>query len=169
MQSDHDVDELVKQNLRIVQYIVKKYFPPPGYDYDDLFQIGCVGLVIAARKFDPSKGNFFNTASLHIRHEFQAFFRKIYTKKRTAEVLSLDYTHEENDTTYMDTFSSSECVEEEVEAKMLLEDMTIHEPKIMTLAIQGYSHREIGKILGLRRAALNERVQKLRRHTTLAI
>lgn len=69
----------------------------------------------------------------------------------------------------MDTFSSSECVEEEVEAKMLLEDMTIHEPKIMTLAIQGYSHREIGKILGLRRAALNERVQKLRRHTTLAI
>ncbi|WP_312118298.1 sigma-70 family RNA polymerase sigma factor [Brevibacillus reuszeri] len=169
MQRDHDVNELVKQNLHIVQYIVKKYFPPQGYDYDDLFQIGCVGLVIAAQKFDPSKGNFLNTASIHIRHEFQAFFRKIYTKKRTAEVLSLDYTHGENDTTYMDMFSSSECVDEEVEAKLLLEDMAIHEPKIMTLAIQGYSHREIGKILGLRKAALKERVQKLRHHTALSI
>ncbi|MGG4499124.1 sigma-70 family RNA polymerase sigma factor [Brevibacillus reuszeri] len=169
MQSDHDVDELVKQNLRIVQYIVKKYFPPPGYDYDDLFQIGCVGLVIAARKFDPSKGKFLNTASIHIRHEFQAFFRKIYTKKRTAEVLSLDYTNEDNDNTYMDMFSSSECVDEEVEAKLILEDMTIHEPKIMTLTIQGYSYREIGKMLGLRRAELKERVQKLRHHKALAI
>lgn len=45
--------KLVENNLGLVWSIVRR-FQNRGYDVDDLFQIGCIGLIKAINKFDPS-------------------------------------------------------------------------------------------------------------------
>ncbi|MEU8654182.1 sigma-70 family RNA polymerase sigma factor [Streptomyces sp. NPDC048737] len=53
-------DCLVLHNQRLVHKMVPRYLEQ-GLDYDDLFQHGALGLMRAARKFDPSKGFKFST------------------------------------------------------------------------------------------------------------
>ncbi|WP_269812593.1 sigma-70 family RNA polymerase sigma factor [Streptomyces atratus] len=53
-------DCLVLHNQRLVHKMVPRYLEQ-GLDYDDLFQHGALGLMRAARKFDPAKGFKFST------------------------------------------------------------------------------------------------------------
>lgn len=53
-------DCLVLHNQRLVHKMAPRYLEQ-GLDYDDLFQHGALGLMRAARKFDPSKGFKFST------------------------------------------------------------------------------------------------------------
>ncbi|MGW6480770.1 sigma-70 family RNA polymerase sigma factor [Streptomyces sp. NPDC055059] len=53
-------DCLVLHNQRLVRSMVPRYLNQ-GLDYDDLFQHGVLGLMRAARKFNPAKGFKFST------------------------------------------------------------------------------------------------------------
>ncbi|WP_406200388.1 sigma-70 family RNA polymerase sigma factor [Streptomyces europaeiscabiei] len=53
-------DCLVLHNQRLVHKMVPRYLEQ-GLDYEDLFQHGALGLMRAARKFDPAKGFKFST------------------------------------------------------------------------------------------------------------
>ncbi|WP_316755395.1 sigma-70 family RNA polymerase sigma factor [Streptomyces herbicida] len=53
-------DCLVLHNLRLVHSLVRHHMEQ-GLDYDDLVQHGVLGLLRAARKFDPTMGNKFST------------------------------------------------------------------------------------------------------------
>lgn len=53
-------EELVNGNLRLVLSILKRY-ANQKYNMDDLFQIGCVGLLKAIDNFDPNYGVMFST------------------------------------------------------------------------------------------------------------
>ncbi|WP_234532919.1 sigma-70 family RNA polymerase sigma factor [Streptomyces shenzhenensis] len=53
-------DCLVLHNQRLVHALVRSYLEQ-GLDYEDLFQVGVLGLMRAARKFDPTMGNKFST------------------------------------------------------------------------------------------------------------
>ncbi|MFD9122579.1 sigma-70 family RNA polymerase sigma factor [Streptomyces bottropensis] len=53
-------DCLVLHNQRLVYKMVPRYLEQ-GLDYEDLFQHGALGLMRAARKFDPAKGFKFST------------------------------------------------------------------------------------------------------------
>lgn len=53
-------EELVARNLRLVFDIARRY-QTPGATFEDLVQEGAIGLLRAARKFDPGKGNRFST------------------------------------------------------------------------------------------------------------
>lgn len=54
------LDELIKKNLPLVSSISKKFIIR-GYDYEDIFQIGCIGLVKAVNNFNPSFNVKFST------------------------------------------------------------------------------------------------------------
>ena len=54
------MDELVRCNMALVRSIVKKYVNR-GVEYDDLYQIGSMGLVKAVKNFDPSYNVRFST------------------------------------------------------------------------------------------------------------
>ena len=72
--------ELVAGNLRLVVSIAKRYMRQ-GMDFEDVIQEGNLGLMLAAKKFDPSMGNKFSTyATWWIR---QAITRALSNKSRT--------------------------------------------------------------------------------------
>ena len=53
-------DEFIKGNLRLVLSIVQR-FSGRGENMDDLFQVGCIGLIKSAENFDVSLGLKFST------------------------------------------------------------------------------------------------------------
>lgn len=67
--------ELVTGNLGLVRMCVKR-FAGKGESYEDLFQIGCLGLVKAADNFDDSLGYRFSTYAVPmIIGELRSSFR----------------------------------------------------------------------------------------------
>ena len=48
----HAQSVLIENNMGLVWSIVKR-FQNRGYEAEDLFQIGCIGLIKAISKFDP--------------------------------------------------------------------------------------------------------------------
>ncbi|HAG57582.1 MAG TPA: RNA polymerase sporulation sigma factor SigG [Ruminococcaceae bacterium] len=53
-------EELISGNLRLVLSVVQK-FANRGENLDDLFQVGCIGLIKAIDHFDPEQGVRFST------------------------------------------------------------------------------------------------------------
>ncbi|MGE5588354.1 MAG: sigma-70 family RNA polymerase sigma factor [Clostridia bacterium] len=58
-------EELVSRNLRLVMSIVSRFLQRSG-DPEDLFQVGCVGLLRAADGFDASIGARFSTYAVPV-------------------------------------------------------------------------------------------------------
>jgi len=68
-------DKLVNSNFRLVFNIVKR-FGGRGYDQDDLFQVGAIGLIKAIDNFDPKFEVKFSTYAVPlIIGEIRRFFR----------------------------------------------------------------------------------------------
>ena len=55
-----DVDKLINDNFGLVHSCAGK-FRGRGIEYEDLFQIGCIGLIKAANGYDESRGLRFST------------------------------------------------------------------------------------------------------------
>lgn len=53
-------EALISGNLRLVLSVIQK-FTGRGENADDLFQVGCVGLIKAIDNFDPGQGVKFST------------------------------------------------------------------------------------------------------------
>lgn len=65
----------VEAHLNLVRHLIRR-FPAIGLSEDDLFQIGCVGLVKAIDRFDPAADVRFSTYAVPlILGELKAFFR----------------------------------------------------------------------------------------------
>ncbi len=68
-------EKLIEENLGLVRHIVKR-FVGRGYDMEDLFQIGCIGLMKAIDKFDLSYEVRFSTYAVPmIQGEIKRFLR----------------------------------------------------------------------------------------------
>ena len=53
-------EKLIEGNLRLVLSVIQR-FEKRGESPDDLFQVGCIGLIKAISNFDPTKGVRFST------------------------------------------------------------------------------------------------------------
>lgn len=72
---EHARDELVAHNTALVKSIVKKYLGR-GAEFEDLYQIGCLGLVKAIRNYDPAYNVRFSTYAVPmIAGEIKRFLR----------------------------------------------------------------------------------------------
>ena len=69
------LEQAVCANSPLVWSIVRR-FMPRGYDGDDLYQLGCIGLIKAIRRFDPDYGVQFSTYAVPlITGEIRRFMR----------------------------------------------------------------------------------------------
>ncbi len=68
-------EQAIEANLGLVRHVVRR-FAAPGFDVDDLFQLGCLGLVKAVDRFDPGLGVRFSTYAVPlILGEVRGFLR----------------------------------------------------------------------------------------------
>ncbi|MGG4036848.1 RNA polymerase sporulation sigma factor SigF [Heyndrickxia ginsengihumi] len=74
-------DQIVEKNMRLVWSVVQRFLNR-GYEPDDLFQIGCIGLLKSVDKFDLSYDVKFSTYAVPmIIGEIQRFIRDDGTVK----------------------------------------------------------------------------------------
>lgn len=76
-QSGDDIvmEHILKENLNLVRSIVHR-FTNRGYEWDDLFQIGCIGLIKSIQRFDLSFSVKFSTYAVPmIIGEIRRFMR----------------------------------------------------------------------------------------------
>lgn len=62
--SFQEQQRLIEDNLALVKYCIKRYIYIGTDEYEDLFQEGCIGLILAARRFDPDLGYAFSTFAI---------------------------------------------------------------------------------------------------------
>ena len=68
-------DELVKSYIYIAEILSKKFINR-GVEYDDIFQVACMGIMYAVERFDPSRGVCFATyATPTVLGEIRHYFR----------------------------------------------------------------------------------------------
>ncbi|MCX7715627.1 MAG: sigma-70 family RNA polymerase sigma factor [Clostridia bacterium] len=68
-------DELVQSYIYIAEILSRK-FVNRGIEYDDIFQVACLGILYAVERFDPSKGVRFATyATPTVLGEIRRYFR----------------------------------------------------------------------------------------------
>lgn len=68
-------EELIKRHMYIAEILSKKY-SNKGIEYDDIYQIACLGLIYAVDRFDVSKGYEFSSfATPTIIGEIKKYFR----------------------------------------------------------------------------------------------
>lgn len=92
--------ELIETNMRLVSLVLRKY----GQFTEDQFQTGCIGLIVAAQTFDPSKGVPFSSyATFLINRELQAAYKlemgwfENQFKQQGGVISSLDFELETKD------------------------------------------------------------------------
>ena len=69
-------EKLILNNSALVWSIVKRFLGRSGVDADDLYQLGCLGLLKAIRGFDETLGNCFSTYAVpKISGEIRRFLR----------------------------------------------------------------------------------------------
>lgn len=71
---------MVEENIKLVSFVIQKYVhstpDPVLFQWYDLFQTGCVGLIKAAKAFDPNVGCTFSTfATRCILNQIRMSFR----------------------------------------------------------------------------------------------
>ncbi len=87
----HAKEEIANGNLRLVLSIIKKYNNGKN-DMNDLFQIGCVGLMKAIENFDPSFNCLFSTYAVPlILGEVKRYIRDSNTIRVTRSIRDLAY------------------------------------------------------------------------------
>jgi RNA polymerase sporulation-specific sigma factor len=149
---------LVEANKNLVHHILKRYYVGAGVDYDDLTQIGTIGLIKAAATFNPAKSTKFATyAGTCINNELRMHFRN---SKKWQEETSLDApisTADEN-ISLADTLSSSdpdltEKIADEQELGRLitsiLNGLSARSSFSFLSKISGFTQHELSQTIGI--------------------
>lgn len=146
--------KLVEDNIKLVNYFINRYYHWIQGS-EDAYQLGCLGLVKAAQKWNPERGAFSHFAGLMIRREINQAIQYCNRQMRKADepVASLDFMLDE-DTALSSMISTGEGVEQDVTLKVTLETLLNsinprHKKVIEMLYFEGLANKEVAKILGV--------------------
>ena len=116
-------EKLITHNLRLVGYLITRYFPNTNIEFEELFSIGTVGLVKAVDSYVADKGVQLNTyISYVVKNEVYMALRGC-KKAKGSIIVSLDEPinigiKNNHEVTVEDFVADDTCVEEEVVGKM---------------------------------------------------
>ena len=89
-------DEIVSSYIYIAEILSRKFINR-GVEYDDIFQVACMGILYAVERFDPDKGVKFATYATPISEikatlsVFQDVFMKYSTKRKKSSVFQAKF------------------------------------------------------------------------------
>ena len=161
-------EQAILANQELVRYVIKS-LGLNAFD-EDLFQIGCVGLIKAVDSFDFEKNIKFSTyAAKVIRNEILMPLRKKHINAQSLDEL---FTIDGFETSLMDMISDNICMEDELISTMYLEQafskLNNNEKKIIYLHfIKGTKQHELAKMMGFTQSyisrMISEIIKKMRR------
>ena len=165
---------MVEENVGLVHQAVKDLYKGV-YEYEDLIQVGFVGLCLAAIGYQPEGGVSFSTyASTCIRKQILRHNQIWSRKKRdlSMECYSLDERlRSATDTfgvTHKDLLFSSQSVEDEAMADALMDAVmslsSERQRDVLLQHINGYTLSEIGDRMGVTRARVGQILTDARRN-----
>lgn len=174
---------LVEENIGLAKRIAWKYHAvcaPYGMDWNDVFSIACLGLMRAARSFDPEKSRPATYLTFGCETEVLMELRRHRRVARSAFMtVSLQeicgYDRQGHEMHIEDTLKSDAptpedaavdaCVEELVQL-MLAHKATPKQKRVLFLRMNGLSQKEIAQTLGCSQAWVSRILSKLRRYVT---
>lgn len=165
-------EKLVFDNYDLVPFCVNKYFRPKSGEFDDLVQIGRIGLCNAAKTYRASVGLFSTYACScirnHIRHEFAYRNRKRRIPQH--KIVSLDMavaSSEEGDVlslrdtipVYDDAFDFVITLDA---LQSAIETLDASDKAIARCLASGGTVREIGAMLSVSSTTAQKRIRRVR-------
>lgn len=161
--------QMVTENMGLVGKVIRDKVHGSNqlgiYTYDDLFQIGCIGLCKAAA---TDKGGCFSTYAYRlIWHEICSAL--IYTSRRSAEELPMDPEVMESSVRLVrygdDMFEDSIEINNLLDmAEIQVKGVTAKGIRAIRLMADGYTCREIGEQMGANANNVTAWVSKARKH-----
>ncbi|MGG4449600.1 sigma-70 family RNA polymerase sigma factor [Brevibacillus porteri] len=157
----------ISDHLKLVRLTIKRYSytPPSDMDEDDLFQIGCIGLVKAIENFDPSLNYQFSTyAVFRIRAELSHALVYYKREKRTkAQTVRIDQKVKETGALLSEVIADHYSLEDEVMNQERIREAMRIEPIITSCLISRLTHREIGRKMGITPQRVSQRIMAMRK------
>lgn len=157
----------IADHLNLVRHTIKhfNYTPPYDMDEDDLFQIGCMGLMKAIKKFDPSLNYKFSTyAVVLIRSELNRaldyYKRNNRSKVRTVRI---DQKVKETGALLIEVIPAQHSLEEEVMNQERIREALRIEPIITNYLLSGLTHLQIGRKMGITPQRVHQRIKAMRK------
>lgn len=166
----------VQDYIGLVHNITNKRFKQfkHKYSYEDLFQNGCVGLMIAAKKFDESKNIKFTTfAYINIDYYILRQIRddKWFMGNRQDRFTSdppcsldtpmADSNHDGKITTYLDQYKDDQNLFERAELNVLLDMLPDKLKEIIKLRyFNKLTQKEVAEVLGSKQVNISRYERK---------
>jgi RNA polymerase sporulation-specific sigma factor len=174
MMSVVDRNNVVEQNMPLVTARVKKL--NNGMYDEDMFQEGCMGLIYAADRFDPSKGSVFSTYAVkYIDGYIKAYKNKnsVIRPRRKgssferASVESLNSRiSNDDDRTLEDVLCDEENpiqgIIDDIAVDMFFDTLNHQERSIVELMTNDYTQREISRVLGISQPQVSRVLKEVR-------
>ena len=140
-------DKLIEDNMKLVYYVVNKYYPSYMYD-EDVIQEGMLGLCQAAKTYDPEKTKFSTYACICIKNRLKYYLRQ-QAKHYGVLSSSVEIKGEDGG---VDSFIDFTVGDNDVETigldfKAFYSTLSENEKRIIDLSIY-YTGVEIGEMLG---------------------
>ena len=164
-------DNLILENLGLVRAVIKAW--KEHQDYEDMLQVGTIGLIKAADTYSDKKATRFSTyATYCIKNEIHKYHRYYRYKKRAGNTVSLNTKVGENKEDMLQDFiPSSVNVLDIVSDRLLVSKINEYTKprsrRILHLYLAGYRKSEIARVEGITnegvRQALKRAVHRLKR------
>jgi RNA polymerase sigma factor (sigma-70 family) len=122
-QSEREVERLVRENQKLVHHAVNRYlkrYSVHGMEREDLVSWGMIGLVNAARAWDPARANSFTTLAYRvIERAIGRGVMREWKPEQSAATVSLDALMSgeatgEGDERFVDGLAGDQDVEQEM-------------------------------------------------------
>lgn len=148
-----------------MRYICTKVYPSCiGPNFDDFYQAGCLGLVVAADRYDPDKGFQFSTYAY--RYIIGAVSRTMkYDFQPNNGTISLDSpAPDAEDLSLMDMVADeTDCFDGiEIEELRFLETLDDTQRHVWNRRKDGATFRQISEELGITHQAVQLKLKKIR-------
>ena len=159
-------ETMVENNMALVTHIVTKFNGVA--EFDDLFQVGCIGLIKAVRAFDESKGFAFSTfATPAVRNEILIYLRRERNRIKTSSLNKI--ISDENMYEVGDLIASDFSLDDEIVCRDLLKHLNIElgklnarDRKIVIWYINGYKQPDIAKQIGVSQSQISRIIRGFR-------
>ena len=165
--NDDIKDVLYLKYQPIIKSISKQFYEKYkhyGYEYDDFLQEANISFEKAVVNYDETKENLFYTfVVVCIKRSLMTFCRNISNKTKNISIVYYEELDEEiiSDTTedIVETVINNEFTEG---LKNFLIDLPFELSCIFELKLNGFTYREIAKLLDVPRSTVEYRIRKIR-------